>query len=505
MRRLRKFFRQCANMQKNKLEYFLLLLILVLAFFIRIYRINDLLGFWYDQGRDALVIWDLIHKGKLFLIGPTTGIEGIFRGPWYYWLIAPFYFLGKGNPVYPSVFLSFTTVVAIGMAYFLTEKIGGKVSAFLVLIISSFSHSFVSSSRWLSNPTPMYLISMIFIASLYALNRGKKWAPPLSAFSVGLAMQFGSAAEIFYIPSLAVLLYINRKRLPKASVLIVSLLIFLVLFVPQILFDVKHEGILRNSIKKFILGDKSFRLSFWIILKTRLAFYYNLIISKFWIENKILALPSLMVAALAGFLKRKILLRNRDFGALLIVFVFPLVGMLFFQGNKANVYDYYFTGYYLVLVMIFSIFFGRLADYIAGRVVIGMFLILFLTVNAITLKNQLFIDMNSKKAIVLGNEVRAVEWIYRDAGESKFNVDIYVPPVIPYAYDYLFRWRGSVIGKFPSKELLNLLYTVYEEDDYLPSRLTGWLNRQAGIGEVIKNETFGGVTVQKRIRYEKEL
>jgi len=51
-------------------RWHLLLLVLILAFsaFFRLFRLDSLLGFWYDQGRDALIIWDLIHHGKLFLI-----------------------------------------------------------------------------------------------------------------------------------------------------------------------------------------------------------------------------------------------------------------------------------------------------------------------------------------------------------------------------------------------------------------------------------------------------
>src|SRR6266536_4880928 len=97
------------EIKSHKLIYIIFVVILIAAFFLRVYRIGTVLGFYFDQGRDAGIIWDLIHLHKFFLIGPTTGLPGIFRGPYYYYLIAPFYFLGKGNPVWPSIFLSFTT------------------------------------------------------------------------------------------------------------------------------------------------------------------------------------------------------------------------------------------------------------------------------------------------------------------------------------------------------------------------------------------------------------
>ncbi len=105
---MRNFLKRIiGKIENDKLQYFLLFILLAFAFFFRAYRVQGLLGFYYDQGRDGLVIWDLIHQGKMFLIGPTTGLAGVFLGPFYYYLIAPFYFLGKGDPAYPAVFLAF--------------------------------------------------------------------------------------------------------------------------------------------------------------------------------------------------------------------------------------------------------------------------------------------------------------------------------------------------------------------------------------------------------------
>src|SRR5258706_3613130 len=103
----------------HKFVYFLLATILLAALFVRVYRVTELLQFYYDQGRDALVIWDLWHKGRPFLIGPITGLKGIFLGPFFYYLIAPFYLLGGGNPAYPAVFVSFLSVCALAVLYYL--------------------------------------------------------------------------------------------------------------------------------------------------------------------------------------------------------------------------------------------------------------------------------------------------------------------------------------------------------------------------------------------------
>ena len=58
------------KIKRNKiftLFNFVLFTLLLLAFLVRVYRIDSLLGFYFDQGRDANVIWDLWHQGKFFL------------------------------------------------------------------------------------------------------------------------------------------------------------------------------------------------------------------------------------------------------------------------------------------------------------------------------------------------------------------------------------------------------------------------------------------------------
>src|SRR3989304_8930727 len=119
--------------------YVLLTTILLGAFFVRAFRVQELLAFYFDQGRDALVIWKLWHEGKPFLIGPVTGLAGIFLGPLYYYLIAPFYLLGGGSPVTPAVFLAFLSTIATFFLYFLGWKFHNRGTGLIAVTIGAFS------------------------------------------------------------------------------------------------------------------------------------------------------------------------------------------------------------------------------------------------------------------------------------------------------------------------------------------------------------------------------
>lgn len=278
MKRLKKFCQYVEDMLKNLFKKLytlsrqmadpwnlLILIILLLAFILRTYRIEALLDFHYDQGRDAKIIWDLWHNGKLFLIGPTTGLNGIFLGPFYYYLIAPFYLIGGGNPVIPSIFLSFLVTLSLFVLYKTGELIGPskdeagrKFTGFIALIIGTFSNHLIFSGRWLSNPTPIYLTSiLIFFLMVKILKSSKNYYWYLIYLLVGFSLQFELASAIFYLP---ILLVFTVWRRPSVITILISGFIFFLTLLPQIIFNFKHDNILINNIITELNNDNKIKL-----------------------------------------------------------------------------------------------------------------------------------------------------------------------------------------------------------------------------------------------------
>ena len=72
-------------MSKFKNKNLLLVLILGLAAFLRLYKIQDYMTFLGDEGRDVLVAYNILH-GHLTLLGPTSSVGGFFLGPIYSYL-----------------------------------------------------------------------------------------------------------------------------------------------------------------------------------------------------------------------------------------------------------------------------------------------------------------------------------------------------------------------------------------------------------------------------------
>jgi hypothetical protein len=349
----------------------------------------------------------------------------------------------------------------------------------------------------------MYLISVLFLYSLFRYQEGKKWALPAVLFLTGLALNFGAAAEIFYIPVIFWVIYRFKKAKPNSKHLTFSFLLFAICFLPQVLFEFRHPGVFKSAIDKFLVADQSFTLTFWQVIAGRLGFYYNLIAGKFWIDANILFAPFLVAVTLGIFILRKEFFKNTKFLTLLILVISPIIGTFFFRGNQGNIYEYYFTGYYLFFIILVSVVLSRLSNNIWGKVITIIFLIFAIYYNYISLARDFSTPIDSANLIAYRNQLSAIDWIYENAQGEEFNVDVYVPPVIPYAYDYLFAWRGEMCGPNlcgKTSETVPLLYTLSEADPGAPYRLEAWQERQGTIGEIENSGVFGGITVERRHR-----
>jgi len=443
--------------------------------------------------------------GDFFLIGPTTGIAGIFRGPFYYYLITPFYWFGGGNPVWPAVFLATTTVFAIAVVYFLGKEFHSRKAGLIAAFLAAGSFFLMLTGRWLSNPTPMMLLSVLLVYFLYQITKGVQWAWIAVSLVAGLSLfHFRSSGEFFYFPALFVFTVWQRKNWPNAKIIFISVLVFAFTASPLILFDPRNNGLLSSNIADFLFKESAFQTSFSEILISRLELYKSVIAGKLFPGPSSLTESLLVLLTITFVLFIPKLVRHDGRKILLLLAGSPLIGFLFFRGNA--VYDYYFTGYYFIYTLLIAIVLAMIGKSLVGKLFVLAFLFLFWQNNWPIISSNINDNVDGPQTIALGNQLRATEWVFENANGREFNVDAYVPPVIPHAYDYLFLWQSNTSryknGGYTLEQRRDLLYTLYEVDPPHPERLEAWLSRQDGLGVVEEEARIGGITVQKRMRVE---
>ncbi len=102
---------------------YLIISILLIAAFFRLFNIYGYAEFLGDQGRDLIIIRDFLVNHNLFFIGPQTSIGNMYLGPYFYYLIAPSLWLSNFDPIGPAIFIALVGIATVYLVFYLVKKI----------------------------------------------------------------------------------------------------------------------------------------------------------------------------------------------------------------------------------------------------------------------------------------------------------------------------------------------------------------------------------------------
>src|SRR3989344_5205791 len=168
---------------------YLILAILLIAAFLRLYKISDYMTFLGDEGRDVLAVYNILH-GRLTFLGPTASVGGFFMGPIYYYFMTPFLWLFNYNPVGPAIMVAIASLITIIFIYYMGKEFFGRLAAFIAIIFYSLSSVVIAYSRSSWNPNLMPLFSLLTMYFLYkGLSKKKIIYIFAAGISIGIALQ----------------------------------------------------------------------------------------------------------------------------------------------------------------------------------------------------------------------------------------------------------------------------------------------------------------------------
>ncbi len=237
--------------KKNKYEFTFLFVVLIGAFFLRIFHIDQVMTFLGDQGRDVRIVREFVTKGNSLLIGPSSSIGNISLGPLYYYLMAPALLLSNFSPVGPVVMVIILNVLTILFTWFVARKWFGKVAAGISAIFYSISPVAIDYSQCSWNPNPLPLFSLICIWGIYQVWQNKKyfWLPIVGA-SAAFALQMHYTAFLLF-PTICIFWFLSLQKIRKQRLsvnkyvknTILSIVIFFILMSPLLFFEISNKGI----------------------------------------------------------------------------------------------------------------------------------------------------------------------------------------------------------------------------------------------------------------------
>jgi 4-amino-4-deoxy-L-arabinose transferase-like glycosyltransferase len=497
---LNKFFLK----NKKNLVFILLIIIFLSGFYLRIGGVlSSSFAFTYDVGRDMLQLSQIVNDHKIPLIGPTTGLAGLYYGPWWYYILTPAFVVTNGNPQGIAFFMVLTGLLTIYTGYLLGKKIGGEVLGIVICSFLALSAGMVGFSTQIWNPN---IIPPLLILLLLLLVFLKEKSSILLSIWIGFVLGLIFDSEIVFGVLLVggftlSYLYLFRKNTLSISLVFIALG-FIFTLLPRIFFEFRHQFVMVQSfLNPREESQRVFELTnFFSAIPDRAG----TIIVQFGdtfglgVQTSIILLIGLAAAWI--FLKKEAKKKESElfYVSVILISVF-VIGSSFFA---RAVWSHYLVGLpvlYIVVVSLVLVFLSRRYLFIS---IIAFFVLLVLS----TKPEQRISDFKNPNwegnAAVYRNQVSVVDYIYKDANGKSFNYIAYTPVVYDFTYQYLFDWYGKKkYGTNPSKNTKNLFYLIIEPDPGYEGRIKDWLKVREGDGNVIKEEVVkGGVKVQTRVR-----
>ena len=262
----------------NRKEFYLLILILLLGAFLRLYKIADYMTFLGDEGRDAIIVRRLLVDFDPILIGPRTSIGDMYLGPLYYYMMAPALLLAGFNPVGPAIMVALLGAVTIFLVWYVarlwfgdnfnTSKLPKRVpcvGALIAAFLYSISPVVITYSKSSWNPNIMPFFALLSILGIWKVwfRQEFKWL-----IVVGVSMAFVLQSHylgLLLLPTLGIFwtltLFEIRNTKSETGKLIkysfLAVVFFAFLMSPLVIFDARHYWRNFNSMKLFFTERQS--------------------------------------------------------------------------------------------------------------------------------------------------------------------------------------------------------------------------------------------------------
>lgn len=485
----------------------IVLIVVSVAFgsFLRLQGIvTNSFAFTYDVGRDMLALSNILHTHRIPLIGFTTGLPGVFYGPWWYIFLLIPYILVNGNPQGIAVFMALTGVCTIITTFFLGYIAGGKKLGVVLALLISFSPSLIgiSSQIWNPNIAPLFVSLVYLLLFIEYKSDSSSW---VTSIILGLLLGFLFDSEIvfgtlFFIGIIISLLLFLRKKIHILQVLSFMGGIF-VIFSPRILFELRHKFLMSESIVAAFTHGTPHAGELTSQFVSRSIFFINLWADSLSGHNFFIAILMIVFTLVTSVIFYQRIARITQMILLtqwVIIGVF-LLGLTLFSHD---IWPHYTVGLPIVYIVLFGLCLSFWIKTKQGRFlsIILVFLLFWINVLPFQLISAVQKPLFIGDASVYRNQLQVIDYVYQQAHYAKFKYIVYTPPVYDYTYQYLFQWYGrKKYGYVPEKNHAGLFFVIMEPDTQYPSRLRDWLAARKQDGVIEKTVTMpSGIVVQTR-------
>lgn len=436
-----------------------LIAILLVGLFLRVYKIKDYIVFLGDEGRDALVVYEILH-GNLTLLGPTSSVGGFFLGPIYYYMMAPFLWLSNYDPVGPAIMVALIGVATIYLVYRVGKDFFGMKAGLIASLLYAVSPIVIlySHSSWNPNVFPFFTISSLYV--LYkAISQNKPKLFILAGILMGINLQIHYLATfvggiMFFYVLLADFSFKTTYLIQLAKRYLGMLAGFLIGFSPFLAFEIRHDFANSQNIINFIFNSPETGAGNQVFLNMRFVFerlFGGLVTSLPTSNNfikfepstiQIWFITSMFLGLVSSIFFMILILKSRnnkkEFHKYLLLFTWALVGIGLFGLYKKPIYDYYLGFLFPLPFLLVGLLFSEIILILKKLGVALVFIFLAILV---------LVNLKFSPITVPGNQqVNQMEtisdFVLSKTNGDPFNFALNTGGNSDHAYRYFFKLRG---------------------------------------------------------------
>jgi 4-amino-4-deoxy-L-arabinose transferase-like glycosyltransferase len=432
--------------------------ILLLATLLRLYKIRDFITFLGDEGRDSIVVYNILH-GSPTLLGPTASVGGFFMGPIYYYFMTPFLWLSNYDPVGPAIMIALLGIATVWLVYKVTAEFFNKTAGLVAAFLYAISPLVVIYSRSSWNPNPMPFFTLLLFYCLYkAVDKNNKKLFLFCGIIYGILIQlhyvelFVGAVVILFV---IICRLLNLKLLQGIKTILrdgtLLCIGFLIGFSPFIAFEFRHGFLNIKGIISFITssGDTGGSSNFGMTIIDVFSRVFGRLLLGFPPIQDIMkynpqtilvwkTLSILLGICLIGFTVWQIYKKSLKKEKGLILLIWLILSILIFGFYKRSIYDYYYEFLYPVPFLLFGGFF---AYFWSKGVVQKTVMSIVLLIMAGLLVWQLPLLQTPNKQV--DQTVRIVNFVLEKADNKPFNFAIVSGNNSDHAYIYFMKIKGK--------------------------------------------------------------
>lgn len=453
-----------------------LFLFFALIIMLRFWKVPETFFFGIDEEYSSLLALSIIKDFHIIWIGLSAANTGFYIGPGLVYVHAFLLWLSKLNPIILAYTASFIGVINAIFFYWVIKKLFNNKIAIISTFIYSLSSFVILYDRRFWNSSFVPLTAILFYYSLVQLKKDFRWLIVVAGL-IGFSFHIHASLFIFIPISFAVIIKTlkqitsgnffapprNLSKIKKANnqpanqthntskvqlfiTLVGSLIIFIFIYSPLLVFDFVHNfDNLKTPLRMFLNWQASRGEN---LILSHITVFKQTVLNFFMAPDQSNNMYYLLFFIALGIIIFFIFSKKnwQKHFVLATIISFYLLLFLLYPGKML---DYYYIGFFPFFSVIVAIFLSRLKNIIIFSIIV---IYAFLSLNTIV-KQPLNSGIKFKEELIR----KTLSFIKDDSYYLATNQN--------YLYFGGWRYLFEAYGKSPAKSDADLMFGwIYQKE-----------------------------------------